>query len=46
MRMTAIVLAGCQSVSATHPSQATRISDLNGYSAKVMPLYEAARAKR
>jgi predicted Zn-dependent protease len=29
----------------THPSHASRISDLNGYAAKVMPLYEAARAK-
>jgi len=30
----------------THPSHASRISDLKGYSARVMPLYEAARAKR
>ncbi len=30
----------------THPSHATRISDLQDYSAKVMPLYEVARAKR
>ena len=30
----------------THPSHATRISDLQGYSAKVLPLYDAARAKR
>ncbi|MGH8765426.1 MAG: M48 family metallopeptidase [Burkholderiales bacterium] len=30
----------------THPSHASRISDLQGYSAKVMPLYEAARAQR
>jgi len=30
----------------THPSHATRINDLKGYAAKVMPLYEAARAKR
>ena len=30
----------------THPSHATRIGDLRGYSTKVMPLYEAARAKR
>ncbi len=30
----------------THPSHATRIADLRGYSAKVLPLYEAARAKR
>jgi predicted Zn-dependent protease len=30
----------------THPSHATRIQDLKGYSAKVMPLYEAAHAKR
>lgn len=30
----------------THPSHASRISDLRGYSEKVMPLYEAARAKR
>ena len=29
----------------THPSHATRIDDLRGYSEKVMPLYEAARAK-
>ncbi len=29
----------------THPSHATRISDLQDYSAKVMPLYEAARTK-
>ncbi len=30
----------------THPSHASRISDLRGYSERVMPLYEAARAKR
>jgi predicted Zn-dependent protease len=30
----------------THPSHATRINDLRGYSERVMPLYEAARAKR
>jgi predicted Zn-dependent protease len=30
----------------THPSHASRISDLKGYSERVMPLYEAARAKR
>jgi len=30
----------------THPSHSSRISDLKGYSAKVLPLYEAARAKR
>lgn len=30
----------------THPSHATRIGDLRTYAAKVMPLYEAARAKR
>jgi predicted Zn-dependent protease len=30
----------------THPSHATRIADLRGYAAKVLPLYEAARAKR
>jgi predicted Zn-dependent protease len=30
----------------THPSHATRIADLRAYSAKVLPLYEAARAKR
>ena len=29
----------------THPSHASRIADLQGYAAKVMPLYEAARAK-
>jgi predicted Zn-dependent protease len=29
----------------THPSHGTRIEDLKGYSAKVMPLFEAARAK-
>jgi predicted Zn-dependent protease len=29
----------------THPSHATRINDLRGYAAKVLPLYEAARAK-
>jgi predicted Zn-dependent protease len=29
----------------THPSHATRIGDLRVYSAKVMPLYEAARPK-
>jgi predicted Zn-dependent protease len=29
----------------THPNHATRISDLRVYSAKVMPLYEAARLK-
>jgi predicted Zn-dependent protease len=30
----------------THPSHDTRIADLRTYAAKVMPLYEAARAKR
>jgi Zn-dependent protease with chaperone function len=30
----------------THPSHATRIGDLKAYSERVMPLYEAARAKR
>jgi predicted Zn-dependent protease len=30
----------------THPNHATRISDLRVYSAKVMPLYEAARPGR
>ena len=30
----------------THPSHASRISDLKGYAEKVWPLYEAARAKR
>jgi predicted Zn-dependent protease len=30
----------------THPSHANRISDLRSYSERVMPLYEAARAKR
>jgi predicted Zn-dependent protease len=30
----------------THPSHATRIADLRGYAAKVLPLYDAARAKR
>ncbi len=30
----------------THPSHATRISELREVSAKVLPLYEAARAKR
>ena len=30
----------------THPSHASRISDLKGYSERVMPLYEAARAGR
>jgi predicted Zn-dependent protease len=30
----------------THPNHATRISDLRVYSAKVMPLYEAARQNR
>jgi predicted Zn-dependent protease len=29
----------------THPSHATRINDLKGYAAKVMPLYESSRAK-
>ena len=29
----------------THPSHATRIADLRGYSERVMPLYAAARAK-
>jgi predicted Zn-dependent protease len=29
----------------THPSHANRINDLHGYAAKVLPLYEAARAK-
>ncbi len=30
----------------SHPSHATRISDLRAYAERVMPLYEAARAKR
>jgi predicted Zn-dependent protease len=30
----------------THPSHASRINDLKGYAEKVMPLYEAARARR
>jgi len=30
----------------THPNHATRISDLRVYSAKVLPLYEAARLRR
>jgi predicted Zn-dependent protease len=30
----------------THPSHATRIADLRTYAARVMPLYEQARAKR
>ena len=30
----------------THPSHATRISDLAAYAAKVQPLYDAARARR
>lgn len=30
----------------THPSHATRIGDLKGYSEKVLPLYDSARAKR
>ena len=30
----------------THPSHATRISDLRGYSERVLPLYEAARTAR
>ena len=30
----------------THPSHQNRISDLRGYSERVMLLYEAARAKR
>jgi predicted Zn-dependent protease len=30
----------------THPSHGTRINDLKEYSAKVQPLYDAARAKR
>ncbi|HEX9184694.1 MAG TPA: M48 family metallopeptidase, partial [Burkholderiales bacterium] len=30
----------------THPNHATRISDLRVYSAKVLPLYEAARPAR
>jgi predicted Zn-dependent protease len=30
----------------THPTHATRISDLRMYSAKVMPLYESARQSR
>ncbi|MEO8145918.1 MAG: M48 family metallopeptidase [Betaproteobacteria bacterium] len=30
----------------THPSHASRIGDLRGYAQRVMPLYEAARAKR
>ena len=30
----------------THPSHASRLSDLRGYAAKVKPLYDAAREKR
>jgi len=30
----------------THPSHASRINDLRGYAEKVLPLFEAARAKR
>ncbi|MDA0275211.1 MAG: M48 family metallopeptidase [Proteobacteria bacterium] len=30
----------------THPSHGTRIADLRAYAAKVLPLYESARAKR
>jgi len=30
----------------THPSHASRINDLRGYASRVMPLYDAARAKR
>ena len=30
----------------THPSHQTRIADLRSYAARVMPLYEQARAKR
>ena len=30
----------------THPSHANRIGDLGGYADRVMPLYQAARAKR
>jgi predicted Zn-dependent protease len=30
----------------THPSPSNRIADLKVYSARVMPLYEAARSKR
>lgn len=30
----------------THPSHDSRIADLRSYAARVMPLYEAARAKR
>ncbi|MEW6689597.1 MAG: M48 family metallopeptidase [Pseudomonadota bacterium] len=30
----------------THPSRQTRIADLRNYAARVMPLYEQARAKR
>ena len=30
----------------THPSHGARIGDLRAYAAKVLPLYEAARAKR
>ena len=29
----------------THPSSETRIRDLNDYSARVMPLYDAARRR-
>jgi predicted Zn-dependent protease len=41
-------LGGGQTVEflSTHPSHSTRISDLRVYSAKVLPLYEAARPKR
>ncbi|MGH8704627.1 MAG: M48 family metallopeptidase [Burkholderiales bacterium] len=41
-------VAGAQSLQflSTHPSHATRISDLRAYAERVLPLYEAARVKR
>ncbi len=41
-------VAGAQALQflSTHPSHATRIGDLRVYAERVLPLYEAARAKR
>ena len=38
-------VGGPPALLSTHPSNEERMKDLEGFSQKVMPLYEAARAK-